>query len=231
VLGSTDPRALGLAPALADAGINVAGVLAVADYDARVPEGWRSQRLLPSARAVVVLGSGGTAFFRAYRISGETGCDAFLVRVVEDAARREGRARAGYYFEERGGFADFVELARVAGIGSPSRLGLLLHREYGPWLAIRAVLLVARGLDPTRPDPAWDPCDGCPAPCASACLGDALVKRGFDLDRCTATTRREAACRVGCAARRACVVGTGHRYDADAEAHHRAAAVGRLSID
>jgi epoxyqueuosine reductase QueG len=231
VSGSTDPRALGLGPELADAGINVAGVLAVADYDARVPEGFRSRRLLPSARSVVVLASGGTAFFRAFRSSGEAGCDAFLVRVVEAAARREGRARAGYYFEERGGFADFTGLARAAGIGSPSRLGLLLHAEYGPWLAIRAVLLVARELDPTQPDPSWHPCDGCPAPCASACLGQALVETGFDLARCIATTRREAACRVGCAARRACVVGPAHRYDADAEAHHRAAAVTRLPLE
>jgi epoxyqueuosine reductase len=226
-----DPVALGLDSGLADAGINLAGVLSVRDYDARVPAGWQTRHLLPSAGSVVVLATGGRAFFRAFRRSADPGCDAFLVRVIEQVIRREGRATAGYYFEDRGGFADFVELARVAGLGSPSRLGILIHPEYGPWLAIRALLFTERELDPTSPDPSFAPCDGCPAPCASACPGQALPATGFDLERCTATTRREDACRVGCAARHACVLGQNHRYDADAEAHHRVAALAHLSME
>lgn len=228
--GSTEPGALGLDPGLGRAGIGVAGVLAAADYDARVPAGWQRARLLPSARSVVVLASGGRAFFRAYRESGEPGCDAFLQRVVGAAARREGGAAAAYYFEERGGYADFVALGEAAGLGSRSRLGLLIHPEFGPWLAIRALLLVERALEPTGPDAGFAPCSGCPAPCESACPGGAVGGAGFDLQRCVATTRLEASCRSGCAARRACVVGPGHRYDPDAEAHHRGAALVHLEI-
>ena len=145
--------------------------------------------------------------------------------------RAEGRAAAGYYFEDRGGFADFVGLAHAVGFGSPSRLGILIHPEYGPWLAIRALLFTERELDPTSPDPSFQPCEGCPAPCASACPGQALAAPSFDLERCIATTRLEDACRVGCAARHACVLGQGHAYDPDAEAHHRVAALAQLPTE
>jgi hypothetical protein len=237
--------------------VNVAGVLSASDYDRRVPDGWKTRDLLPSARAAVVLGTGGRTFFRAFQAAhrgegpgdafapGARDCDpldSFLTRVVEEAARDErsrgGQAAAAYAHERRRGggvgaarFADFVELAAAAGLGAPSRLALLVHREFGPWLGIRAVLLLARSLPPTRPDPDFTPCTGCPAPCETACPGAAVPSRGFDLACCTATTAREPTCRVGCAARRACVVGPEHRYSEDAEAWHRRAAVEHLSLE
>ncbi len=239
---SASPRALGLAPALELAGVNVAGVLGCQDYDARVPEGWQCRDLLPEARSVIVLASGGTAFFRAFQASlgadesrgaDPDPLDGFLVRVVEaaaDAERDRGFATASaFYFERRaGGFADFVGLAEAAGLGAPSRLALLLHPEYGPWLAVRALLLTERELSATSSDPEFQPCGGCPAPCQAACPGAALPATGFDLDRCVSTSRNQAACQIGCAARRACVVGPEHRYDPEAEARHRRAALAHV---
>lgn len=228
--GSADLRALGLDPGLAEAGVNLAGVLTIGAYDERVPSGWRSAALLPSARSAVVLATGGPAFFRAFRESPDAQepidpLDRFLVRVVEAAVRAEPAAVAGYYFERRGGFADFMELARVCGLGVPSRLGILIHPEFGPWLAIRALILTERLLAATQGDSGFEPCSGCPAPCAGACPGDALHAAVFDLPRCAAHSERDPACQLGCAARRACPVGAPHRYDPDAEAHHRAAAL------
>ena len=236
VSGSVDPTQLGLSPALSAAGVNLAGVLPIRSYDERVPSGWRSVALLPSARSAVMLATGGPAFFQAFRQSPEAGgsldpLDRFLVRVVEAAIRAEPAAVAGYYFERRDGFADFVGLARASGLGVPSRLGILIHPEYGPWFAIRALILTERDLAPTHGDPGFDPCNGCPAPCASACPGNALHAPSFDLLRCTAHSRIDPACRVGCAARRACPVGAQHRYEPDGEAHHRVAALARLPVD
>ena len=234
--GSFDPTQLGLAPELSAAGVNLAGVLPVDAYDERVPSGWRSTALLPSARSVVVLATGGPAFFRAFRQSPEAGepidpLDRFLVRVVEAAIRAEPVAVAGYYFERRDGFADFVELARASGLGVPSRLGILIHPVYGPWLAIRALILTERALAPSHRIAGFDPCNGCPAPCASICPGAALPARGFDLSRCTAHSRQDPDCRVGCAARRACPVGARYRYEPDGEAHHRVAALSHQPWD
>ncbi len=234
--GSPDPTQLGFAPELSGAGVNLAGVLPIDAYDERVPSGWRSAALLPSARSAVVLATGGPAFFRAFRQSPEAGesidpLDRFLVRVVEAAIRGEPAAVAGYYFERRDGFADFVGLARASGLGVPSRLGILIHPEFGPWLAIRALILTERVLAPTHGAPGFDPCSGCPAPCASACPGYALHAPSFDLSRCTAHSRQDPACQVGCAARRACPVGARYHYEVDGEAHHRVAALAHQPVE
>jgi hypothetical protein len=207
------------------AGLNVRGCLAVARYDALVPAEWASNALAPEAKSVLVLAAGGRAFFGAFAASPEATreadpIDAFTTRVVRAAATAID-GHAAFAFERRGGgFADFVALARAAGLGAPSRLGLLLHPVYGPWMSIRAVVLTPWDLAPTAVPVDFDPCPGCAAPCLTACPGDAPRPEGFDVDRCAATRRIAPGCRNRCDARRACVVGPEHRYSDAAESHH-----------
>jgi hypothetical protein len=220
------------------AGLGAGGVLDVARYDALVPPAWRAERVLLGARSVVVVASGGRAFWEAFCASPEASrgphpVDAFARRVlgetVEALEAASHAARALHYDERRGGeFADFVALGRAAGLGAPSRLGLLLHPIYGPWLSIRAVLLTALDLDESPALTGFDPCQGCPAPCATACHGAAVPPTGFDAAGCAATRRSEPACALRCDARRACVVGRAHAYAPEQEAHHAAAAVEKL---
>lgn len=209
------------------AGLGLRGCLSQQRYDALVPGAWRSAALLPEARAALVLAAGGRALFEAFRASPEFGrgadpLDAYTRRVVEAAAARlAAPSRALFAFERRGGrFADFVALGRAAGLGAPSRLGLLLHPVYGPWLSIRAVVLTATRLAESRPLAGFDPCRGCPAPCARACHGTALAAARFDARACAATRGSDPGCRLRCDARRACLVGPEHAYAPDAEAHH-----------
>ena len=209
------------------AGLGLLGCLTRQPYDSRVPAGWRCAELLPEARSVLVVASGGRALFAAFRASPEFGrsgdaLDAYTRRVVEAAAAGLGTpSRALFAFEQRaGGFADFVALGRAAGLGAPSRLGLLLHPIYGPWMSIRAVVLTALSLSPTPALAAFDPCRGCPAPCAGACHGTALAGERFDTGACASTRHSDPGCRLVCDARRACVVGPEHRYTPEAEAHH-----------
>jgi epoxyqueuosine reductase QueG len=119
-----------------------------------------------------------------------------------------------------------VALGRAAGLGAASRLGLLLHPEFGPWMSLRAVVLTPLELPESGPLTDFDPCGGCAAPCASACRGSAIADDRFDVARCAATRLREAGCRSRCDARRACVIGPEHGYAAAAEAHHMAALPG-----
>ncbi len=228
--GSPDARAA-VEAALASAGLNTRGVLSPQRFDALVPDAWQTRAVLPSARSILVLASGGRAFFEGFRRSpearsgGTEPLDAYTRRLVETAAaalRRSGDAsRASFSFERRGGLhADFVALGRAAGLGAPSRLGLLVHPEFGPWLAIRALLFTERCLPETCERVEFRPCEGCPAPCAVACHGAAVAPAGFDALACGATRRREPACRLRCDARRACVLGPEHAYAAEAEAHH-----------
>lgn len=216
---------------LESGGLNLSGVLSGPGYDERVPPGWTRCELLPQARAVLVLASGGRALWSAFCSAPEAGLsrdplDRYTRRLVEEAAARlPGASRAVFSFEAREGrFADFVALARAAGLGSPSRLGLLLHPRYGPWMSIRAALLTEVELPETPADPGFDPCTGCPAPCAAACPASAPTPGGFDLAACTATRSSERDCALRCAARRGCRVGPEHAYAPEAEAFHFRAA-------
>jgi hypothetical protein len=210
---------------LAAAGLNLHGRLAVARYDACVPPAWRASALAPAARTAVVVAAGGRALFAAFAAAPEAQrpvdpLDAYTRRVVEAAARRID-AHAVFAWERFGGVtADFVALGRAAGLGAASRLGLLLHPVYGPWMSLRAVLLTPLRLSDTPPPGDFDPCPGCAAPCAEACPGAAPTPDGFDVARCAATRRERPACRDRCDARRACVIGPEHAYAAAAEAHH-----------
>jgi hypothetical protein len=165
-----------------------------------VPEPWRSAALHPDARSAVVVASGGRALWDAFSRSPEFEAaadplDAYTRSATEAAAAElEPGALALFAFERRGGvYVDFVELGRLAGLGAPSRLRLLLHPLYGPWMSLRALVLTSLEWESGAPL-AFDPCRDCPAPCAAAASPEA--------------------------ARRACVVGPEHTYSEAALVHH-----------
>jgi hypothetical protein len=221
----------GRVAALLDAaGLDLRGALSRDDYDAQVPPAWQSAQLLPDACSALVIGSGGRALWRAAQASGglassphplDAHTERALVACVE-TLRGAGEVAVAVFAHERRGdaYADFVALARAAGLGAPSRLGLLVHPVYGPWLSLRAVLLSRLPWPVAGPLAGFDPCRGCPAPCASACHGDAVDARGFAVARCAATRARDARCALRCDARHACVLGQEHAYLPEAEAHH-----------
>jgi hypothetical protein len=96
---------------------------------------------------------------------------------------------------------------RVGGF-SPSPMGLLAHERSGPWLALRAAFLTR---EPVPAVSRAGPCPSCrDTPCIAACPAGALGPGGYDVPRCLAYLEAtpDAACHVGCLARRACPVGT-----------------------
>jgi epoxyqueuosine reductase QueG len=222
-------------------GLNVAGVLDPARYDDLVPEAWRCAHVLPGARSVLVLGSGGRALETALkawpeRLDTPDPVDDLVRARVGSAVRRieagGWAARAFFYWQsspdagapgafETGdaGFADFVALARAAGLGETGRLRMLLHPRHGPWLAIRAIVVSTLSLAVTASRPGLSPCPDCAAPCASACPGGALDGGDLDLARCQRTRQSVPACEEACAARRACVIGPGDSYSPVFEAY------------
>ena len=217
------------------AGFNTCGVLSIEAWDDRVPAAWRSDRMLDGACSVRVLGCGGRGFGDAFLASPEARrdrdpIDSFTRRVVEEAVRELEaggiRARAGFYWERREGeFADFVGLGHACGLGVPSRLGVLIHPTYGPWISLRAVILSSEEFETRPPLDGFAPCSGCPAPCETACPGAAVAEAGFDVAACVSTTRSHSPCRSRCAARHACVVGSEHAAAPDLEQRYRAAVI------
>jgi hypothetical protein len=231
---------------LARGGLDVAGALAAPAYDAIAGPPWRIEAVAPGARAVIVVGSGGRRLWERFRAAPEATLerdplDAYCARLLAEAAALAGPGtRWALYGEQRGGeFPPLGRLAQLAGLGAPSRLGLLIHPRFGPWLALRALLYLPGTIGPgpgtieadaarARPAP-FDPCTGCPAPCATACHGGAVTSTGLDGVACARTRGALRACASDCDARLACVVGREHAYTAEQRAHHARASLAVLS--
>ena len=229
------PEACGLGSELARSGLDVAATLDVAAYEQCVPSAWRAAELLPGARSAIVVGAGGRALHERFSALGRPrglALDDYAAEAIEHgcrALRAAGHAARAFGYEARQGgvHVDLVALARRAGLGAPSRLGLLIHPRYGPWLSLRFLVLSARPVPAASAPPAFDPCAGCAAPCSQACPAAAprALPAGFDVASCADERGRSSACRLRCAARRACVVGPEHAYSDEAEALHMEASL------
>jgi hypothetical protein len=207
-------------------GLDLAAPLDRDSYDASVAPAWRCERVCPGSRSVWIVGSAGRAFWSHLARAPEAEdpehpVDRYTLRVLEQAARRlDPPATIAPYWEQREGeFLPLVPLAELAGLGRRGRIGLLIHPVYGPWVSLRAALFL--DADAPRPGPlAKSSCEGCPAPCQEVCHGDAVAPGGLDLARCALAKREHPACRVGCDARLACVVGREHAFSAEQIVHH-----------
>ena len=103
-----------------------------------------------------------------------------------------------------------------------SPLGLLIHPVWGLWHSYRGAVALTERLPLQQPPPAAHPCDGCAdRPCLHTCPVGAFRPEGYDVATCAAHLALPAGAdcmALGCAARRACPVGTDHTYAPEAAA-------------
>lgn len=221
----------------AAAALPLVGTTSVAAYDDAAPAGGRLAVRHPHARTVVVLAQGGAGFWERFRrdVTGagrladaEDPLDAWTRAVVADVVARAQAAapRPCRLVFPTDAAVDFRRLGMLAGLGVPSRLGLLMHPEYGTWIALRAAVLVPVPLAPSPSLAGFAPCETCDGrPCEPACPAGAVSERGWDVPACTAHRMRpDETCGAGCHARLACPVGAAQRYPEDALRFHQAAA-------
>ena len=203
---------------LALQGLNVQGVAAADD---------RAEELLPGCRCMVVVGSGGRALWEDFqaalredprRLTGQDQpLEAHVQRIIEQADPSP-VSRRWLYASDPG--VPMQELALKAGLGVRGRLWLIMHPEFGPWMALRAVCLTTEELPVTGPSAEPGPCVGCPAPCVSACPGSALSVGELDWDRCVAQQAVHGRCAPHCHSRRACPEGLQHAYGELQQRYH-----------
>ena len=130
-----------------------------------------------------------------------------------------------------------MRLGGLAGWNLPSRLGLGLHPEFGPWSAYRVAWLTNSDTLPNefyqqeKPSESTgthglhtsaELCVSCSAPCVSACPAAAVAYgETFQTERCYEHSRPEDSdCHTHCFARVACPIGVTHQYDKQQLAHH-----------
>ena len=232
--------------ALSPLGLNLVGTTSVSDYEARVPTQYHISRQFSEAQTVVVIGNGGGEFWEHFRqYTDKRPCnldqhehplDRYTVQVVKAAlSPRLDQEHIGYHliypFQFFSGLTvSFMHLAEAAGLARPSILGVQLHPTYGPWLALRASVLLDReysdsGEKAPKVTDDFDPCPSCvERSCVTACPAQAItMQHGWDVPSCVQHRLRISTdCADRCHARFNCVYGREHRYSEDElEYHHR----------
>jgi hypothetical protein len=206
-------------------GLNLAGLVAVDEYDRCQPPGQRAGELLPGCETILVIASGGRGFWEKTDGGGRSPrwpdhpLHRRTVAVVKEL--RATLSRHGWpcraVYPGRRPTLNFRRMGEMAGLGTISPVvGMLVHPDYGLWVSFRAALLVAGtpfGTDWKKPvPPAFQPCATCARPCVDACPVQVYDGRGqMHLHQC-ARHRHTGGCAHGCDARRACPVGAEHRY-------------------
>jgi hypothetical protein len=220
------------------AGMNLFGLVDAELFDRGQATCGRAARLLSGCGTIVVLGSGGRGFWEEmvrsdglprspdprYHPIQEFAVK--NVRAMQEMLRQHGIESLLVQPEDKQTLS-FVRLAEAAGFGTASPvIGLLLNPRYGPWVSMRAALLLPGTPFGPMSDASivdtFQPCTSCGQPCVSAC--PIHVHDGFghaDFRRC-AVHRSASNCMSGCSVRRACPVGSDQRYGAEEEAHRHA---------
>ncbi len=180
-----------------------------------------------TATTVILLGSIGDSLWPAFQAAPERflaadPLDTWTRRVVGGLASLLG-ANPVYPF---GGppHLPFQRWAQHAETLYTSPLGLLIHPEHGLWHAYRAALLFAEVFDvPPRCDQA-NPCLTCTdRPCLTTCPVAAFNGLSYNVEACVDHIVTEAGrpcMSLGCAARRACPVGSSDVYSPDQAQFH-----------
>jgi epoxyqueuosine reductase len=224
---------------LAPHGLNLIGTTTVAAYETLAPPQYHVNALLPQAKTLVVIGNGGGDFWRGFRAyceahpdwlqTQEHPLDAYTVAVIETSLT-PGLQAAGttyryvYPFRFWTEPVSFMHLARAAGLAGSSLLGVVIHPEYGPWMALRAALFLDQDLFAPPPAPGFDPCPACTErACVTACPAGAISEAtNWDIPACVQHRMRVAEdCVDYCHARYDCVYGREHRYPLDELQYHQ----------
>lgn len=212
----------------ADRGLNLVGVVDAEAFDKCQPSGRRASEHVPDCGVVVVLGSGGRACweylqsvrpeeFRDGPSEEHHPIDRWSLEVSEELVEWLGEVGEGASIvlpnDDR--TLNFVQLAEMAGLGTVSPvIHQLLHREFGPWVSLRAaVVLPGKPFAPFEPyskEP-FEPCHDCHKPCLLGCPVDAYSSPKGPFGVC-AEHRVAGGCTDGCGVRRDCHIGTEHRY-------------------
>lgn len=228
-----------LITALAPHGFNLIGTASVAAYEALAPERYHIRTLLPGAKTAVVIGNGGGAFWAGFRAhckarpgylhGREHPLDDYTVEIIESALTSllEGtqtQYRYVYPFRFWTEPVSFMHLAQAAGLAGPSILGVVIHPVYGPWMALRAAVLLDRELSIPPAAPGFNPCPTCTErACVPACPAGAVsAATGWDIPACVRHRLHiREDCVDHCRARYQCVYGREHRYPPDALSYHQ----------
>lgn len=228
---AADAIAGAIAAACAEGGLDLTATCAAADYDAVVPAAYRLPdvgrfaaddidtarvRSLSRPRAlVVVVGNTRTMWPHVVRTAGPHPVDTHVARVVHGAVERalaavEPRPRVEVRFapEPPPRRVAMQRLAHVAGLAWLAPSHMCVHPVHGPWIGLRAAIVIDVEGPPPRPPP-WTtsnaPCD-----CSRGC--QPALERALAAGPPTSQAELRDRWKLWLAVRDACPVGRDARY-------------------
>ncbi|MBW2736196.1 MAG: hypothetical protein JRH20_27740 [Deltaproteobacteria bacterium] len=201
--------------ACARGGIDLAAACQVGAYNAAVAAEVRLPDFgEPRSRVVILANSRAlwAPFIVARRAAGVSGdlnpLDGYVERVIGDAATQLSvRYELRFAHEHPPRRVAIQELARLTGLAALSPAHLSVHPDFGPWIGLRAALV----MDSLGPEmsPREAPCAGCAAPCLAA------LKRAL-----AAGADSEKDWQEWVVIRDVCPMGREHRYGDDQLRYH-----------
>jgi len=216
-------------------GLNLWGLVSAARFDACQPKGRRVRERLPECDTILLLGAGGSSFWDKMTAALGAGFEAkprvgyhpindYSAQLATDTCallRAAGYDCQAVYPDDEPAL-NFLQLAEMAGLGTISPvIGLLLNPDYGPWVSLRAALLVEGTpfgpLKEYQPHDVFQPCLTCHKPCLVPCPARVFDGRGHADFHLCGKHRHRGGCIHGCDVRRACPVGAEHRYGPEEE--------------
>ncbi|WP_269585194.1 hypothetical protein [Roseibium sp. Sym1] len=211
-----------------------AGFLCLGGFDAPDEASLPSLSGGARARSLLLIGSTGPSVWPKLSSSPEASdgtadpLDRYTRRVLTEIAASEG-FEAAFPFDGPP-YHPFQQWARRCGGFSQSPMGVLAHRDYGPWAGFRAAFLSKTPLAIQQDTRSAGPCETCAdKPCITACPAGALtLETGYDVPRCRdhLATSRSLDCWSGCLARRACPCGREHHQGPDNARFHMESFIG-----
>jgi len=198
---------------LARLGIGLQGVINILDVPLP-PYCWDYLQLLVFAHT-------GSELWRNIKMEGENPFDNTSVQLAEDFMRRLGEKDYKLVYPTDHEGVDLIKIGRRLGWHNDSKLSIGINSKFGTWFAYRFVIAANTSFSETVLLET-NPCDTCVnKPCISACPATAVTSGGFDLDRCVIERlTAHSDCAENCAARRACPVGSGYRYEMEHIRYH-----------
>ena len=212
------------------AGLNRLWVFARSWSDSRLPNP-SAAHLSPTYQRLVLLCGGGRQFWRRFGeenardwVASENPLDQFCEREVERLSTPlrtvDPSLVTAYPFKHPRQVWGVQSLLEGTALGQPAPYGIGQDPRFGPWWAVRGILLTSLPL-PLSSLPKFSACQFCTdTPCVSACPAGAVRREGFLWRECAQYRLDELTCREDCPARVACPMGATFRYGLAQTRHH-----------
>ena len=216
-------------------GLNLIAILDCRAFSPEIAAYFEQDQIdLADYRRLVLLGNGGSDFWRALKQFGHQTDDPvdyfsriLVNRFVDDYLDSHQMLAKGHkmlwLYPQTDYLTPLQQLGEIAGWGHPSPIGNSINAQYGLWFAYRAAFLTTAEL-PLRQEPSQpSPCESChDKPCISACPAGAVGAIGrFGLNSCIDQRLVDnSTCADRCLARLACPIAPEHRYPLEQITYH-----------